>query len=842
MDQLTDRQAINVLWVIVASGMVFFMQLGFLCLEIGLVQAKNAIDTAVKNVADFVVTSLVFFVSGFGFMFGHSWLGLIGTTDFLVSGASSGATYLGTAFIFMQVCFAGCAVTIIAGGTAERSDLATHLLIAVVIAAVIYPIFGHWVWGNLYYPEANGWLVKLGYIDFAGSSVVHGIGGWVTLAGIIAIGPRRGRYGKDGKLQPLGGNNIPMAALGTFILWFGWFGFNGGSLLRVDGDVGTVILKTNFAAAAGGLTAYLYARWRRPQSGLQALPMLSGTLGGMVAITAGSFAVPLSASLIIGGLAGIVVNLSQDLLDHFKWDDPAGAVPVHGFCGALGTILTGVFATQETVLSHAGSRIDQIAVQCLGTIVCFIWAFGVGRAAYWLINKFHPIRVTPEEEQRGLNLTEYDDVLSWLDYRKTQQYESAVGTLNQLVDQRTTALRTEHARLDTVLNSMADGLIVTQANGLIALVNPAFLRMIPAKGVTIGQPIRQVVKQKALHQVIEQAAHSTGHVFSTRFSLEDRHYQASARTIENTTPTDGLPGVVTVMRDVTAEMQAEQVRLDFVSNVSHELRTPLTSVVGFAKVIRQLFSEEIYPKMQASDRATTEILDIIDEDLDILTEESERLTRLINDVLDLSRMDAESLKWDTKRVNALQIVNQTVALFNAAAVERGLALIVDAPDQVPLIEADSDRFKQVLTNLIANALKFTPSGSILVRLQTIQPGQTLALWPHHYCPDSARSDWPLLTSGVARPWLILGVTDSGVGIAPEELAMIFERFGQAGHLMTDKPTGTGLGLAICLNIVQRLDGFLWVESELGTGSRFMMALPTIAELVEPYSGISADKF
>src|SRR5436190_3491502 len=239
--QLTDRQAIDMLWVIVASGMVFFMQLGFLCLEIGLVQAKNAIDTAVKNVADFVVTSLVFYMIGFGLMFGHSFLGLFGTSDFFLSGTGTNATFLGTAFIFMQLCFAGCAVTIIAGGTAERSDLTTHLLISVIIAAVIYPIFGHWVWGDLFYPEPNGWLVKIGFIDFAGSSVVHGVGGWVTLAGIMALGPRQGRYGPDGKVRSLGGNNIPMAALGTFILWFGWFGFNGGSLLKVNGDVGAVI-------------------------------------------------------------------------------------------------------------------------------------------------------------------------------------------------------------------------------------------------------------------------------------------------------------------------------------------------------------------------------------------------------------------------------------------------------------------------------------------------------------------------------------------------------------------------------------------------------------------------
>ena len=697
-----------------------------------------------------------------------------------------------------------------------------------MIAAVIYPIFGHWVWGNLYYPEPNGWLVKLGFIDFAGSSVVHGVGGWVTLAGIMAIGPRRGRYSADGKIQAMGGNNIPMAALGTFILWFGWFGFNGGSVLHVNGDISLVILKTNFAAAAGGLTSYLYARWRQPHGGLQALPMLSGTLGGMVAITAGSFSVPLWASLVIGGFAGVVVNASQELLDHFKLDDPAGAVPVHGFCGALGTILTGVFATQETVLTHAGSRIDQIAIQILGTVVCFVWAFGVGRLAFWLINKFHPIRVTADEEKRGLNVSEYDDVLSWLDHRKTQQYESAVDTLNLLVDQRTRALRSEHDKLDTVLNSMADGLIVTNAGGLITLANPAFARLIRMR-VTVGQTLNQVINQAGLSEVIDQALHTVDHVFSTRFVLNQHHYQASSRSIES----DELPvGAVTVIRDITTEVQAEQSRLDFVSNVSHELRTPLTSVIGFAKVIRQLFREDLRPLFKPLGSSPNDTLDLIDEDLDILAEESERLTRLINDVLDLSRMDAGSLKWQPEPVNPLVIVNQTAALFEAVTAERGVSLIIDAPDNVPQVNVDVDRFQQVITNLVSNAIKFTPTGSITIHLQSLLTGIRVPFGPNVFCPDSARPDWRLFSVGVAHPWLLLSVIDTGIGIPPDELAVIFERFGQAGQLMTNKPTGTGLGLAICLNIVQRLDGFLWVESQPGKGSRFVLAIPPLAEPVE----------
>ncbi len=820
--QLTDRQSIDMLWVIVASGMVFFMQLGFLCLEIGLVQAKNAIDTAAKNVADFVITSLVFWAVGFGFMFGHSYLGLIGSSDFFISGVSPNATYLSTAFVFFQLAFAGCAVTIIAGGTAERSDLVTHLLISVVIAAVIYPVFGHWVWGNLYYADSSGWLVKLGFIDFAGSSVVHGVGGWVTLVGLVAIGPRKGRYGPDGKVNNLGGNNVPMAALGTFILWFGWFGFNGGSLLKVDSDVGLVILKTNFAAAAGGFTSYLYSRWRQPHGGLQALPTMSGVLGGMVAITAGSFSVPIWAALIIGGIAGVVVNLATELLDRLHLDDPAGAVPVHGFCGALGTILTGVFATQESLLVPSGSRLDQMAVQIIGTLVCFAWAFGTGLLAFWLINKVRRIRVTPEEEQRGLNISEYDDVLSWLDYRKTQQYETTVSSLNDLVDQRTKALQTEHDKLDTVLSSMADGLIVTGSDGTITMANPAFSRIMRRQIPAVGQSIAAVIEPVALTQVIKQAIENVGYAFSTRFDMPGHHYQASARSVEGD---QHERSAVSVIRDITPEVEAEHSRLDFVSNVSHELRTPLTSVVGFAKMIRQIFVEDLQPALPKLESGPAEAMDKISMDLDILTDESERLNRLINDVLDLSKMDADSLTWQLSEFSLSDLVSQTAALFAVVAAEHGLQLVAEVPNDTPSITADPDRVKQVLTNLVSNAIKFTQNGTITIQVQPLKVGQVVKLGEHSYCPDLNDLDWVQLQEGVQQPWLVLTVVDTGIGIAEGDLERVFERFGQVGEMMTDKPAGTGLGLAISRDIVRYLKGFLWVESELGLGTRFSVALP-----------------
>jgi len=243
--------------------------------------------------------------------------------------------------------------------------------------------------------------------------------------------------------------------------------------------------------------------------------------------------------------------------------------------------------------------------------------------AFWLINKIHPIRVTPEQEKRGLNISEYDDVYSWLDYRKTQEYETTVETLNDLVTQRTRALQTEHNRLDAVLTNMADGLVVTDTSGVITLNNPTFLRFASASGQILGRHIAEVVGESALVHVIEEAGRHAGRIFSTRFDLHDAHYQASARSV-----IDGniATGTVTVIRDVTPEIKAEQSRLDFISNVSHELRTPLTSVIGFAKVIRNLFTNELSPKIEALEADTHEVAATIRKTLRFLARKANAST------------------------------------------------------------------------------------------------------------------------------------------------------------------------------------------------------------------------
>ncbi|NOX87647.1 MAG: ammonium transporter [Calditrichaeota bacterium] len=398
-EQLQDN--LNIVWTSIAAFLVFFMQAGFAMVESGFTQAKNTVNIMMKNLMDFSISSLAFFLLGFGLMFGAG-NGLFGTSHFALFGLSQlDGNWIWTFFMF-QVVFAGTAATIVSGAMAERTKFIGYLSYSLFISAFIYPVFGSWAWGSLL--DGAGWLEKLGFVDFAGSTVVHSIGGWLALAGAIMVGPRIGKYSPDGKAQAIPGHNIALAALGVFILWFGWFGFNPGSTTFGDGNIGRIAVTTNLAAAAGALSAMITA-WiteKKPDGSMT----LNGALAGLVAITAGCASVTPLGSIAIGLIAGVVVVLSVLFIDRvLKVDDPVGAVSVHGVCGALGTILVGFFAVDGGVFYGGGMKL--LSVQLLGVGVAFVWAFGLGIILFYGIKKTIGLRVSAEEELRGLDIGEH---------------------------------------------------------------------------------------------------------------------------------------------------------------------------------------------------------------------------------------------------------------------------------------------------------------------------------------------------------------------------------------------------------------------------------------------------
>lgn len=389
--------ALNSLWTLLAAILVFFMQAGFAMVETGFTRAKNANNIIMKNLMDFVIGSIAFFFVGFGLMFGNSAGGFIGTSGFFnpLTLAPSGVDPM--VFLIFQTVFAATAATIVSGAMAERTKFVSYLIYSFIISFVIYPIVGHWIWSG------DGWLAKLGMIDFAGSTVVHSVGGWSALVGAAILGARKGKF-VNGKPRAIPGHNIVIGALGVFILWFGWFGFNPGSTLEVNDRIGHVAVTTNLAACAATLTTLIitWLRYKKPDVSLT----LNGSLAGLVAITAGCNAVDPYGALVIGVIAGFVVIFGTEFIERvLKIDDPVGAIAVHGLCGSAGTILTGLFAVEGGLLYGGG--FTQLGIQILGVVAVAAWTMITMSGVFFLIKKMVGLRVSEEEESLGLDLGEH---------------------------------------------------------------------------------------------------------------------------------------------------------------------------------------------------------------------------------------------------------------------------------------------------------------------------------------------------------------------------------------------------------------------------------------------------
>lgn len=383
-------------WTLIAAFLVFFMQAGFAMVEAGFTRAKNAVNIIMKNMMDMSLGAIAFWAIGFGIMFGATTTGWFGTSGFFLSDYSSGGDPWILAFWMFQVVFAATAATIVSGAMAERTKFVAYLLYSVVISAVIYPVFGSWAWGSLL--NGSGWLEGLGFIDFAGSTVVHSVGGWAALAGAVVIGPRIGKY-VNGKVKAIPGHNITLGALGVFILWFGWYGFNAGSTTAASTDTALIAVNTTLAAAAGAAGA-MFVSWilfKKPEGTMT----LNGALAGLVGITAGCANVMPGSSILIGLIAGAIVVFSVLFVDNvLKVDDPVGAVSVHGVCGAWGTLAAGLFNAEGVTLKIVG-------VQLLGIGAAFLWVFPTAFILFKIINATVGLRVSGEEEYDGLDVGEH---------------------------------------------------------------------------------------------------------------------------------------------------------------------------------------------------------------------------------------------------------------------------------------------------------------------------------------------------------------------------------------------------------------------------------------------------
>ncbi len=404
---------INTVWVLLAAALVFFMEAGFAMLEAGFIRAKNSLNIIMKVFIDCCSGLLGYWLFGFGLMYGVDKLGIIGTSGFLAKSAMSNLPWLSQfglsveVYWMFQAAFAVAVATIVSGAVAERMKFLPYMIFSFIATAVIYPIAGHLIWN----PE--GIFYKMGILDFAGSAAVHAVGGWASLAAVIVLGPRIGKYKKDGTANVLPGHSMPLAALGAFILWFGWFGFNPGSALNAfgaGGSIAHVVVATNLAAAAGGLLSALFTQVKYGK--VDPSMTLNGALAGLVSITAGCAYVSLVSAVIIGSIAGILVVIAVEVIDKFRADDPVGAIAVHGVCGSFGALAVGLFASKAVNPSgadglFAGGGLHLLGVQALGLVTVSVWAFGATFIVFKVLKATVGIRISADEEIEGTDLSEH---------------------------------------------------------------------------------------------------------------------------------------------------------------------------------------------------------------------------------------------------------------------------------------------------------------------------------------------------------------------------------------------------------------------------------------------------
>lgn len=425
MTQIGDAKvALDTVWTLIAGMLVFFMALGFACVESGLCRAKNTVTILAKNFIVFAVASIAFLVIGWGLMFGTG-NPFFGTEGLFFVGGADNSPAMGDAYkgaygainwtgiplwtkFFFQLVFAATAATIVSGAVAERIKFGAFYLFSFILVALIYPVVGHWIWGG-------GWAASLGMFDFAGSTVVHSTGGWAALAGVIALGPRLGKYSREGKILPLPGHSLALATIGVFVLWFGWFGFNPGSTMAADaGAIGRIAVATNTAAAAAAISASLTAWMLLGKPDLTMI--LNGGLAGLVAITAPCAFVSIPSSLVIGLVAGVLVVLSVLFFDKIKIDDPVGAISVHLVCGVFGTVCVGLFAQDQFTPNTTGNGLlfgggaGLLMAQLAGIAGVGVFVFPASMIMWKIIGATIGIRVSAEEEIEGLDVGEHGNV------------------------------------------------------------------------------------------------------------------------------------------------------------------------------------------------------------------------------------------------------------------------------------------------------------------------------------------------------------------------------------------------------------------------------------------------
>ncbi|MBO6837658.1 MAG: ATP-binding protein [Alphaproteobacteria bacterium] len=687
----------DMLWVITAACLVFLMQLGFCALEAGLVRSRNSINVVAKNFVDLCIAGFAFWLIGAHLMFADGAIAVRGAAGDANLTVAQG---WGVTVLIFQIMFCGTATTIISGAVAERMRFSSYALVVTLVAAFVYPVFGGWAWQGID-GGAPGWLEARGFHDFAGSTVVHSIGGWVALALLFIIGPRLGRFGPDGRKPQ--SSNMPMAGLGVMLMWLGWMGFNGGSTLAFEARVAPILLNTLIAGFSGGLCALVVAIVSRRPTRIDML--LFGALGGLVAVTAGADVYGEHAAAIVGVIGAAAVYLGNAVLEKMRIDDAVGAVPVHLFAGIAGTLAVPFFAEAGT-MSHP--LMQQIAVQVLGIGSIGAATFIVSYAVLFIVNRVVPFRVSAEAEHLGLNVVEHSETTPIADLVEDMQAHQATGDITQDV-------RVE-------LGSEVEP-IAAQYNRVVARLRDDSERL-----------------QRAFAQLNEAKA-----------------------------------GAESANRSKSA----------FLANMSHELRTPLNAIIGFSEIMCAETFGPLGSDTRYKEYAVT------------IREAGSHLLSLVNDLLEHSRIEAGKQELRESKIDVGTLLNSVIRFTHDTAATKQVRLHLEEVEGLPYLIADERLLRQILLNLISNAIKFTgPDGAVTVSAQV---------------DDTMRVE--------------ISVTDNGIGMSEDEIDLALQPFTQIDNAYSKSHAGTGLGLPLAKSMMRIHGGHLAIRSEKGVGTTVTIRFP-----------------
>lgn len=692
---MVDPSVVDTAWLIVAASFVFLMQAGFCALESGFVRARNTINVAAKNLIDFCLAGVLFWAIGFRLMFGDS--------DVSAAGEAIGWP---EAFFLFQLMFCGTAVTLVSGAVAERIRFGGYAILAILVSGVIYPVAGSWAWAGLD-GGAPGWLAARGFIDFAGSTVVHSVGGWVALAAVLVIGPRHGRFDKGAPApQP---DSLPLASLGLLFLWFGWIGFNGGSELAMNGRVAPIIAHTMLAACAGGLAAILYARLVLGRPRIDSL--INGVLGGLVAITAGANVVNEPGALAVGAVGGLIVVPSTQLLDRLRIDDAVAAVPVHLFAGVWGTLAVALFGDPELL---GRGWLEQLRIQAYGVAVFGGFTFFTSLAVIWTLARFVRLRATATEQQIGLNAVEHDASSAAHDLALAMEERFRRGEVGEPVP------------------------------------------------VEVGSDVEIVARQ---------------------------YNRVAMRVKSDTARLEKSVDELAIARD-EAEA-ANRAKSAFLANMSHELRTPLNAIIGFSEImVRQTFGA------LGNDRYTDYAGDIHGAGTHLLG--------IVNDMLDHTSIEAGKVELNEREIHLGELAEAVARGLQPIADRCGVRLRTDHEADQPLLSGDERIVRQILLNLMNNAIKFTHEGGRVEVVTRLEPDNRLAIV----------------------------VSDTGIGMDRSEIARAMEPFVQLNEDYNKTHGGTGLGLPLVRSMVKLHGGTLTIDSMKDHGTTVIVRFPAARTLAE----------